>query len=362
MKASVLTIGTEITSGEIVNSNAAWISQRLGERGYTVIEHVSVRDDVATILSSLKRMEKSDVIIVSGGLGPTSDDITRAVLAKWSAKSLQFSDEVWRELNSSYKKRGLPIREAHKHQCYFPKGSQVLKNPVGTAHGFFLQKGETEVYVLPGPPRELEGMWQKTVDPELATGDALPWTHWTLLGMPESEVAETVEPLIKDLGIEVGYRASVPYVYLKLRGRKMTKGIGGKIDQALGEAIVGRNKEDFAVSFLKGFGSDEILFQDQLTQGFLTVRLMQLREKVPDCKIRIEQSWSDQPFTVTPPNTCLQILKIEDDPFGVEITLRNNRRMHRTQVQLPFKLKVASERGRKSAVELALYRWSQWTK
>jgi len=362
MKASVLTIGTEITSGEIINSNAAWISQALEERGYSVMEHMSVRDERGAIVSALKGLEKSDVIVVSGGLGPTSDDITREVLSKWSKKPLVFSDKVWKQLNASYKQRGLPIREAHKHQCYFPKGSHILKNPVGTAHGFYLKKGMSEVFVLPGPPRELEGMWQESVDAELTSGKALPWTHWILLGMPESEVAELVEPLIEGLNMEVGYRASVPYVYLKLRGPKMSKTLETKLDGLLKEHLVGKNKEDFAVDLLKSFGSAEVLLQDQVTHGFLTTRLMSLRKLAPNTKIKIESCWNDQPFSKTTSDICAQILKVKDDPCSLEITFRNNRRMHKTRVQLPFKLKLDSERGAKSATELAMFRWWQWSK
>lgn len=362
MKACILTIGTEITTGEIVNTNAAWIAQRLEGQGYAVTEHLSVRDEEVSILSALKRLQKTDVLIVSGGLGPTSDDLTRAVLAKWAKKKLIFSESVWHDLGASYEKRGLTIREAHKHQCWFPKDSRILPNPVGTAHGFFLTKGKTEVFVLPGPPRELEGMWQAEVAPKLKSGGESEWTHWTILGTPESEVAEAIEPLIEKLNLEVGYRASVPYVHVKLRGIKMTRELIAKVDAALKDSLVGKGKQDFAVEFFNSLQGEEILFQDQITRGILSARLSALHRQIPQAKIRLEECWNGQSFYSTVAENCAQLIRVPDDPHSFEVTWRNKHRMMKSKIQLPYKIKVDSDRGARSATEWALYELWKWSK
>jgi molybdenum cofactor synthesis domain-containing protein len=362
MEARVLTIGTEITIGEIVNTNAAWISQQLEAQGYAVMEHLSVRDEESDILSALKRLQKSDLLIVCGGLGPTSDDMTREMMAKWAEKPLQFSEKVWRDLSESYKQRGLTLREAHKHQCWFPKGSKVLVNPVGTAHGFSMKKGSCEVFVLPGPPRELEGMWAAEVAPKLRAGGELPWTHWTVLGTPESEVAEAIEPLIEKLKLEVGYRASVPYVYVKLRGKKMTGELIAQVDEALKSGLVSKGKIDFAVELLDSLKGQDILFQDQVTGGILGTRLSALHRLVPETKIRVEQCFAGQPFSITTADNCAQLLRIADNPHAFDITWRNKRHMLKARMELPFKIRVDSERGARSATEWALYKLWQWSK
>lgn len=361
MKAGILTIGTEITTGEIINTNAAWIAQQLEERGYAVLEHLSVRDDRPAIMSALKRMQKLDLLIVSGGLGPTSDDITREMVSKWAAKKLLFSDKEWAFLNKVYKTRGLTIRDAHRHQCYFPKGSKILMNPVGTAHGFFLKKGKTEVFVLPGPPRELEGMWEAEVSDKLRRGISLPWSNWSVLGMPESEVAEIIEPLIAKTKIEVGYRASIPYVHVKLRGKQLTAAIEKQVDTALQKSLVGKGKQDFAYDFLKSLEGQTVVFQDQVTRGFLSARLSKLAKDL-DLNFKVEDCFGDQPFANVSNATCAQISKVKDDPGAIEVTWRDAKQLKGTRIQLPFKIKVDSERGARSAAEWALFKWASWLK
>ena len=167
MKARLLTIGTEITAGEIVNSNASWISERLEELGVRVYSHLTVRDQREEILNALEFAKDERILVVTGGLGPTSDDLTRACLAAYAGVGLEFDEAVWAELVKAHESRNLPVREAHRHQCYFPKGSERLKNPVGTALGFAMTIGSREVITLPGPPRELAGMWTEEVAPRL---------------------------------------------------------------------------------------------------------------------------------------------------------------------------------------------------
>jgi nicotinamide-nucleotide amidase len=361
MKANILTIGTEITGGEIVNSNAAWIAQRLVERGYDVIAHLTVPDERSAMLSALRKLPSARVLIVTGGLGPTSDDITREVLAKWLGKKLLFSDSVWRDLAKLYKKRKLPLREAHRHQCYFPKGTTILNNPVGTAHGFTAKKAKCQIFVLPGPPRELEGMWNEGVEPALVDGGELPWHHWTCLGVPESEVAEKVEPLIDGLGLEVGYRASIPYVYLKLRGKKFSPKLSLAVESALGAGIVGKAKHDFVEDLLEALQGQEVVFQDQVTRGFLSARLSTFFRQMPESKFRIEECWNLPLNPGSSKVTCGQIL-LSDDENGFDLTWRDDKRMHRHHFALPFRYDVRSERGAKAAAEFALFHWWNWVK
>lgn len=225
-KATLLTIGTEITAGEIVNSNAAWLSLRLEESGARVHAHITVRDQRDEILNALKWIHENSshsnephIVIVTGGLGPTSDDMTRECLAHFTKNSLNFDAAAWSELQALLHKKGVQVRETHKHQCHFPAGSEKLINPVGTAHGFYLKKDATHFFALPGPPRELEPMWVNLVAPKLQKiipAQSYRWVRWTCVGVPESQVAEAVENIIAGTNIEVGYRAKPPNIFLKI--------------------------------------------------------------------------------------------------------------------------------------------------
>lgn len=219
-KASILAIGTEITSGEINNTNVKWFAERLEALGFDVVLHMAVPDDRPQMMSALNYLQsQSEILIVSGGLGPTSDDFTREVVAKWAGDVLEFSQEAWDFLEDISMQRGLKLREAHKQQCQFPGHSEILNNRIGTAHGFYLKKDATHCFVLPGPPKEIETMWELSVLPKLEAlrPPSSPRLHrWTCTGVPESEVAELVEACLKNSGCKIGYRASKPNVHVKV--------------------------------------------------------------------------------------------------------------------------------------------------
>jgi nicotinamide-nucleotide amidase len=219
MNAVLLTIGTEITSGEIVNSNAAWISLQLEELGARVLAHISVRDEESEILKALEWIKQSKIVIVTGGLGPTSDDKTRECMARFANKNLEFDGNVFQDLKKRIANRNGIIRENHKHQCYFPKESDRLQNEVGTALGFYFEYLNQHFFALPGPPRELESMWKNAVSPKLKViipQNSFRWFRWTCRNVPESEVAEAVEPILSESGLEVGYRAKSPEIFVKI--------------------------------------------------------------------------------------------------------------------------------------------------
>jgi molybdenum cofactor synthesis domain-containing protein len=358
MDASVLTIGTEITSGEIINSNAAWIAERLEAIGHTVVEHVTVRDERRSMLEAMTRLSQSPILIIAGGLGPTSDDITREVVAQWANLPLLFSEKAWLELSNLYVEKGLTLREAHRHQCFFPAQSEILQNPIGTAHGFVAKRGLCSAYVLPGPPKELEGMWMKSVASKLPAGNAMSWSHWTLLGMPESEVAEKVEPIVKNLGLEIGYRASVPYVFLKIRGIAFSQELERKLDAEFSRYLVGKGKVDLVTELAKLLSGQELLIQDEVTRGLLSDRL----KKIPrdsGVQIQMEQSWGGRHNFILRGPFCAQIRK-NADPCSFEVVLSLNGKTKTEVIKLPYKISVDSDRGARSVAEWALYKWVRW--
>jgi nicotinamide-nucleotide amidase len=244
--ASILTIGTEITSGEVVNTNASWIASELEAMGLRVFCHLSVRDQRAEMLRALEFVRAdSALVVVTGGLGPTSDDLTREVLANHWRVPLAFCEDEWSSLRVRYERRGRQIRESHRHQCYFPQGATKLPNPVGTALGFCFSQQAQHWLVLPGPPAELKAMWSEQAVARLrafgvcATSGSRRWHHWTCRGAPESEVAERVEEVIQGRGLEVGYRATHPLVKVKLfLTEKEATELAPKLEQCLQKWLI----------------------------------------------------------------------------------------------------------------------------
>jgi molybdenum cofactor synthesis domain-containing protein len=359
-KAIVVTIGTEITSGEIVNTNAAWISSRLEEHGMRVLSHLTVRDRREEILKILDQARESDWLIITGGLGPTSDDLTRACVAEHLRQPLDFNDEVWRELTEVYRRRGLPLREAHRHQCYFPRQAILLRNIVGTAHGFSV--GERQrIFVLPGPPRELEAMWEAHIEPELAgisKTQIRRWVRWTCLGAPESEIAELVEAVIAGQDIEVGYRAQVPYVKVKvyIDPLKQTSLIAA-LEAAMAAYIVARGEEDLAVELLKRWPHDRLVLHDEVTDLALAQRLFTAYRELNTESPRI--AFANFPSVGESDSQYGIRLSLQDEEARVRICFAVNDGQvaadHEESIRLPYRIPMNSERGKRSVAEWALW-------
>jgi nicotinamide-nucleotide amidase len=240
-KAAILSIGTELTRGELLNSNARWLADRLVELGFTVVEHATVPDDAERIRGTLLRLalaqtntEGVKVIVCTGGLGPTSDDLTTAVVADAlgvelirDAASLAGIEKRFREYG-----RGMPASNAK--QADFPKGARILPNAVGTAPGFSVQIDQTRAYFMPGVPSEMEHIFDAHIAPELAdpaNGLVERRTHQIHIrtfGLFESAVAERLADL--DVGgakhhpgITIGYRATFPEIEVKILAEAQTE-------------------------------------------------------------------------------------------------------------------------------------------
>jgi molybdenum cofactor synthesis domain-containing protein len=156
MKAIVLGIGTELVDGQIVNKNAAWISEKLKKIGLTTALHLVVPDDKKLILEALDFCAQyADLMFVTGGLGPTTDDFTREVISTWTNLELKFDEDSWQHIKDRLEPRGYVVKDIQRQQCFYPAGSVVLKNSEGTANAFYLEAKDKKIFVLPGPPREM---------------------------------------------------------------------------------------------------------------------------------------------------------------------------------------------------------------
>lgn len=224
MQVEIITIGDEILIGQIVDSNSAWMAQQLNLRGFRVKQISSVSDDEVHILTALKEATlRAQVVLVTGGLGPTKDDITKKTLCKYFNTSLVFNNEVYEDVETLFKERGYEVTALNKGQAEVPANCVALRNKVGTAPGMWFEN-EGIVYVsMPGVPYEMMHMMENTVLPKLSEFFKAPIIlHHTLLtqGIGESILAEKISAWEEALPstIKLAYLPSTSAVRLRLSG------------------------------------------------------------------------------------------------------------------------------------------------
>ena len=167
MRASILAIGDELLSGKTINTNATWISQKLVVSGCDVVKHIVVSDDEIEIINSLNTLYqyKIDLIICTGGLGPTDDDITRKTIFNFFDSNSYFDNDYWEYLKNRFSGLGYKIPESNKSQAIIPSNGEVFSNPIGSARGLLFEKNNTTLMALPGVPIEMQEMMKETVIP-----------------------------------------------------------------------------------------------------------------------------------------------------------------------------------------------------
>ncbi len=169
MNAEIIAVGTEILLGQIVNTNAQFLSQEMAALGIGVYYHSVVGDNLKRLVETFQQAwERSSIVILTGGLGPTTDDLTREGVALALQRPLSFREDVWQEICANMQRANRPIPENNRRQAMVPEGAIVLPNPRGTAPGLIIPEGERLAVLLPGPPREMQPMFFDHVRPLLA--------------------------------------------------------------------------------------------------------------------------------------------------------------------------------------------------
>ncbi len=200
MDAIIISIGSELTTGQTVDTNTAWLSQRLAEVGVRVLRHVTVPDEVTPIRVAFERAaSEAAFVLVTGGLGPTADDLTRDALAAAMGVGLELRAEYVERIRAFFDVRGREMPEANRVQAMFPAGSEPIENTCGTAPGIRARLGEATVFVMPGVPREMRVMYERDVQPVLAShtgGACMRAATLYCFGAGESDIGEVIRDLM----------------------------------------------------------------------------------------------------------------------------------------------------------------------
>ncbi len=263
MLATIITIGDEILIGQIVDTNSAWMANKLNEIGIKIHEVISIPDDERHILEAVdKAMNQSDIVFMTGGLGPTKDDITKATLCKYFSTPLVLKEELLAQLAAYFKQRGREMNESNKMQAYLPENCEVIPNERGTAKGMWFEKGGKILLSMPGVPHEMKHIIEDHILARLQRNYALPFIHHKnimTVGLGESYIAEKIAD-IEDLlppHIKLAYLPHLGAVRLRLTGRST------EATQLISEITVISEKIIERISFYV-YGYDELKLEEAL--------------------------------------------------------------------------------------------------
>jgi len=219
MKVELITIGTELLSGVTVNTNTHFIGDQLAQAGIVLSRQVSIPDDHDTIVETVREsMARADWVIVSGGLGPTGDDITKKALARAFNRQLVFHDELLARLKERYTRRGRPLSLHLDTQAVQPSDSEFVPNDLGTAVGILITEGGKSLVALPGVPQELKAMIRDHVVPRIAAAarTQVQSRTWSTTGWTESHIYEVLEsPITAHPEIAVAFLPSLQGIRLR---------------------------------------------------------------------------------------------------------------------------------------------------
>ena len=251
MKVAVLTTGNELLAGNIVDSNAAWISDKCWMLGHQVVRHLTVGDDPSDISDALHQLSNvADVVLVSGGLGATVDDITIETAAKAFGLKMVLDQEVWKGIQDFFDKVGRDCTGNNKKQALLPEGASPLTNCVGTAPGVQLTHENVVYFFVPGVPREMVQIFDDSILPWLKKHADRAGYHQLFLkcfGLPEATFDELISDIKLD-GVDLSFRVSFPEVKIKLVARgdaaqKKVENAASQIRDRLGYHIYGTDDD-----------------------------------------------------------------------------------------------------------------------
>ncbi|QAA35068.1 competence/damage-inducible protein A [Clostridium manihotivorum] len=254
MRAEIISVGTELLLGDIVNTNAQFLAKELAAVGIDVYHQTVVGDNEERMLKAFSdAFENCDLIVATGGLGPTPDDLTKETAAKFFGQELVVHEESWKSIEAYFNKNGRAMEGSNAKQAYFPKDAVVLPNPNGTAPGAVLKKDNKMIVVLPGPPKEMKPMFMNHVIPYLKqyTDTVLVSKVLRIFGIGEGFMAEeiadiingqtnpTVAPYAKEIDVTLRITAKAKD---EEEAKNLIKPVEDKIREKLGDNIYGEGE------------------------------------------------------------------------------------------------------------------------
>ena len=286
--AEIIAVGSELLTPEKTDTNSLWLTEKLNETGIEVMLKTIVGDDEPRLLETIQdALKRSDIVITTGGLGPTEDDITRQIAAKAAGRELVFRDDLEADLRDRFKRWGREMPEINKRQAYIIEGCDVLPNPNGSAVGMLLETGDRTLIVLPGPPREMKPMFEHSVLPRISGLAGTMVVRRRILrvsGLGESAVDSAIAPIYNEYKtVRTAILFNKAEVEIHLYSRAETSGaaeavlgeLAGRIADELGTPLFSHNgdtMEQIVGQMLTGRG-ETVSVAESCTGGLIAKRL-----------------------------------------------------------------------------------------
>jgi nicotinamide-nucleotide amidase len=283
MKVEVINTGTELLLGHVTNTHLGFLAQELFRLGLRIDRQVTVPDGAPIRQALLEARERgAELIVITGGLGPTSDDVTREIAAEVFGRTLVYDAEIWAQIEERFRRRNLVPNALNKGQAMVPSGARVLPNQHGTAPGLVIEEPGCAAVLLPGPPKELKPMWDEQVFPWLKTKCAgrrpLYEKVWRIVDVGESRAQEMIEADVRAIGdFEIGYCARSGEVDFRLitHDPELLEKAAAVVEEKFGTAICAGGTEPLekiVVEAAKAAGR-KIAVAESCTGGLIAHRL-----------------------------------------------------------------------------------------
>jgi len=281
MKAVIVSVGDELIGGATIDTNSAYLSRRLAERGIPVLRHVTVGDDAGAIAAAVAEAAgRAEIVIVTGGLGPTRDDLTRQGLAMAMDAKLREDARSAERIAGFFAARGRPMKPSNRTQALIPAGAEAIDNDWGTAPGIAARVGEAEVFVLPGPPYEMTKMFEHRIASRLPASGSIVRRRIHTFGAGESDVGELLADLMaRDSNPQIGTTASAGVISVWITAAAPTvraasalaEKAAGEVRRRLGKLVFGAEEDTLAAVASKALlaGGQTLALAESCTGGMI---------------------------------------------------------------------------------------------
>lgn len=296
IKVEMLSTGDEVLYGQIIDTNAAWLSDYLFLQGLPLSRRSTVGDNLADLVAILKeRSQHTDILIVNGGLGPTSDDLSAEAAARAAGVRLTEHAEWLQKMEAFFASRGRVMAASNRKQAMIPEKSEMIDNPVGTACGFAMKLNRALILFTPGVPSEFKVMIEKQIMPLIRSRFSLPsppiCLRMTTFGRGESNLAEQLDKLVLPEGVVLGYRSSMPIIELKLTGPASQQAamdvLWSDVRNIAGESVIYEGTDSLAMHIARHLKNKHftLAINEHFTAGLLSLELMRAGAALGHCNI-----------------------------------------------------------------------------
>ena len=284
INVEMLSTGDEVLHGQITDTNAAWLADIFFEQGLPLTRRNTVGDSLDALVNILReRSEHADVLIVNGGLGPTSDDLSALAAATAKGEELVLHTEWLSHMERFFSDRGRVMAPSNRKQAEIPASAELVDNPVGTACGFAIQLNRCLMFFTPGVPSEFKVMVEQQILPRLRQRFTLPeppiCLRLTTFGRSESDLAQSLDHLSLPAGVTMGYRSSMPIIELKLTGPATEKdavlALWPEVKRVAGESLIFEGTEGLPAQIACDLQDRQLslTLSEQFTGGLLALQL-----------------------------------------------------------------------------------------